>query len=146
VKIKATASSVRLPISSNTYDAANAIDDQRSTAWVEGAPDAGIGQWIKFDFGQAVILHRILVQPGYFKSPQIWKENNRIATADLSFSDGTSRSLTFTNDMKTQQTELGAVKTSWFRLTITSIYPGTSPGKYNDTALSEVTLEWEPVK
>jgi len=146
VKITPTASSVRLPIQTNTYDATNAIDDQRSTAWIEGVPDAGIGQWIKFDFGKEIIFHRILIQPGYFKNPQVWKDNNRIAAADILFSDGTSRPLTFTNDMNTQQTQLGAVKASWVRITITSIYPGTNPGRYNDTALSDVTFEWEPVK
>ena len=101
---------------------------------------------IKFDFGKEIIFHRILIQPGYFKNPQVWKDNNRIAAADMLFSDGTSRPLTFTNDMNTQQTQLGAVKASWVRITITSIYPGTNPGRYNDTALSDVTFEWEPVK
>jgi serine/threonine-protein kinase len=144
--IKPTASSVRLPIQTNTYDAVNAIDNQRNTAWIEGAPGPGTGEWIKFDFGREIILHRIIIQPGYFKSAQTWKENNRINTADILFSDGTSRTLTFTNKPDTQQTDLGAVKTSWVRLTITSIYQGTASGKYDDTALSEVTFEWEPVK
>jgi hypothetical protein len=144
--IKPTASSVRLPIQTNTYDAVNAIDNQRNTAWIEGAPGPGTGEWIKFDFGREIILHRIIIQPGYFKSPQTWKENNRINTADILFSDGTSRTLAFTNKPDTQQTELGAVKTSWVRLTITSIYQGAASGKYDDTALSEVTFEWEPVK
>ncbi|HSE16583.1 MAG TPA: protein kinase [Pyrinomonadaceae bacterium] len=146
LSITPTASSVRLPIQTNTYDAVNAIDNQRTTAWIEGAPGPGIGEWIKFDFGREIILHRIIIQPGYFKSLQIWKDNNRINTADIYFSDGTSRSLTFMNTNDTQQTQLGAVKTSWVRLTIKSVYKGANPGQYDDTALSEVTFEWEPVK
>ena len=145
LSINPLASSIRLPIQTNTYDASNAIDNQRNTAWIEGVTGPGIGEWIRFDFDREIILHRIIIQPGYFKSPQIWKENNRLAAADLNFSDGTSRRLTFTNSMETQETQLGAVKTRWVRLVITAVYQGTNPGRYDDTGLSDVTFEWEPV-
>ena len=48
--------------------------------------------------------------------------------------------------METQETQLGAVKTRWVRLVITAVYQGTNPGRYDDTGLSDVTFEWEPVR
>jgi F5/8 type C domain len=140
LKINATSSSVRLAVQSNTYYPANAIDGKRSTAWIEGADGAGLGEWIRFDFDRQITVHRILFQPGYFKSPQIWAENNRLATVTAEFSDGSSREITFDNRMDSQKFDVGAVKTRWVRLVIKSVYYGTDP----DTALSEVAFEWEP--
>jgi len=140
LKITASASSIRLAVQSNTYYAANAIDGKRSTAWIEGVQGPGIGEWIRFDFDREIVIHRILIQPGYFKSPQIWAGNNRLAVLTAQFSDGSSRELTFTDSMTSQKVDVGAIRTSWVRFVIKSVYYGTDP----DTALSEVAFEWEP--
>jgi FlaG/FlaF family flagellin (archaellin) len=140
LKINASASSMRLAVQANTYYAANAIDGKRTTAWIEGADDAGIGQWIRFDFDREITLRRILWQPGYFKSPAIWNQNNRLAAVTAEFSDGSSRELTFADRMESQKTDIGSVRTRWVRFVIKSVYYGTDP----DTALSEVAFEWEP--
>jgi hypothetical protein len=144
LKITASASSVRLAVQSNTYYAANAIDGKRSTAWIEGVDGPGIGEWIRFDFDREIVVHRILIQPGYFKSPQIWVENNRIAVLTAQFSDGSSRDLPFADSMTSQKADVGAIKTRWVRLVIKSVYHGTTPGATDDTAISEVAFEWEP--
>src|SRR5207253_6001232 len=78
LKITPSSSSVRLAVQSNTYYPANAIDGKRSTAWIEGVDGPGLGEWIRFDFDREINLHRIVIQPGYFKSPSIWAQNNRI--------------------------------------------------------------------
>jgi cytoskeletal protein RodZ len=141
LKITASASSLRLAVQSNTYYAANAIDGKRSTAWIEGDVDGpGLGQWIRFDFDREINLHRILIQPGYFKSPAIWAQNNRIATLTAYFSDGSSRDLNFSDRMDSQKVDIGSVKTRWVKLVVKSVYYGTDP----DTAISEIAFEWEP--
>lgn len=140
LKVTASASSIRLAVQSNTYYAANAIDGKRSTAWIEGVDGPGIGEWIRFDFDRDIVIHRILIEPGYFKSPQIWSGNNRLATITAQFSDGSSRELTFTDSMTSQKVDVGAIRTKWVRFVIKSVYYGTDP----DTALSEVAFEWEP--
>ena len=91
LKITASASSIRLAVQANTYYASNAIDGKRSTAWIEGADGWGEGEWIRFDFDREINLHRILWQPGYFKSPQVWAQNNRLSKVTAYFSDGSSR-------------------------------------------------------
>ncbi len=140
LKITASSSSNRLAVQSNTYYAANAIDGKRSTAWIEGADGPGIGEWIRFDFDRAIVVHRILFQPGYFKSPSIWAQNNRLAAVTAYFSDGSSRELTFTDKMESQKADVGAIKTKWVKIVIKSVYYGTDP----DTAISELAFEWEP--
>jgi len=140
LKISATASSIRLAVQANTYYALNAIDGKRTTAWIEGVDGPGIGEWIRFDFDREINLHRILWQPGYFKSPMIWSQNNRLASVTAEFSDGSSREITFADRMDSQKTDVGSVRTKWVRFVIKSVYYGTDP----DTALSEVAFEWEP--
>lgn len=140
LKITASSSSVRLAVQSNTYYPANAIDGKRSTAWIEGVDGPGLGEWIRFDFDRQINLHRILFQPGYFKSSPIWAENNRIQTLTAYFSDGSSRDLNFDDRMDSQKIDVGSVKTRWVKFVIKSVYYGTDP----DTAISEVAFEWEP--
>jgi len=140
LKITASASSVRLAVQANTYYAANAMDGKRSTAWIEGVDGPGLGEWIRFDFDREINLHRILFLPGYFKSPSVFAQNNRLATVTAQFSDGSSRDLNFSDQMQSQKIDLGAVKTRWVKLVIKSVYYGSDP----DTALSEVAFEWEP--
>ena len=139
LKITPSSSSVRLAVQSNTYYPANAIDGKRSTAWIEGVDGPGLGEWIRFDFDREINLHRILIQPGYFKSPAIWAQNNRLATLTAQFSDGTSRDLNFDNRMDSQKTDIGSVRTKWVKLVIKSVYYGTDP----DTAISEIAFEWD---
>jgi hypothetical protein len=139
LKITPSSSSVRLAVQSNTYYPANAIDGKRSTAWIEGVDGPGLGEWIRFDFDREINLHRILIQPGYFKSPQIWAENNRIAVLTAYFSDGTSRDLAFSDGMDSQKVDIGSVKTRWVKFVIKSVYYGTDP----DTAISEIAFEWD---
>jgi hypothetical protein len=139
LRITASSSSVRLAVQSNTYYPSNAIDGKRSTAWIEGVDGVGIGEWIQFDFDREINVHRILIQPGYFKSPAIWSQNNRLATVTARFSDGSSRQLNFDDIMQSQKVDLGSIKTRWVRLVIESVYYGSDP----DTAISEVAFEWD---
>ena len=140
LKITASASSVRLAVQANTYYPSNTIDGKRSTAWIEGTDGPGIGEWIRFDFDREINLHRILIQPGYFKSPSIWSQNNRLASVKAHFSDGSSRELNFDDRMESQKVDVGSIRTRWVRLMIESVHYGTDP----DTAISEVAFEWEP--
>lgn len=135
--IRASASSTRPALAGNTYEPGNALDGRLMTAWVEGVGGAGIGEWLHCDFGREVTLNRISIAPGYFKSPQIWARNNRLAAATINFSDGTSRRFRFPDRMEEQILEVGAVKTSWVRIVIEEVYDGTDP----DTAISQLAFE-----
>lgn len=140
LQMKTSASSVRYAVQTNTYVPANAVDNNKKTAWIEGVDGPGVGEWLRFDFGREINLHRIVILPGYFKSQQTWAQENRLAAATLQFSDGSSQRITFPDRMERQVIDVGAIKTRWVRLVIDGVYAGTDP----DTAVSEVTFEWEP--
>jgi hypothetical protein len=140
LKIKATASSVRYSVQSNTYEPSNAIDGNKGTAWIEGADGPGRAEWIRFDFDREINLHRILILPGYFKSPAIWARNNRISSATVSFSEGTSRLFNFPDRMERHTLDVGSIRTRWVRIELEDFYLGKDP----DTPISEVAFEWEP--
>ena len=141
VPITATASSMRKPFRGIDYAPGQTLDGSMMTAWVEGSKGPGIGEWIRFDFGRDVKLRRIFIAPGYFKSPQIWLKNNRLAVAVFYFSDGNSREFRFADQMEEQKIEVGDLTTSWVRIEIKQVYLAQDDSE--DTAVSQVTFEWE---
>jgi hypothetical protein len=138
-RITATASSTRAPLAGNTYEPGKVLDGRLMTAWVEGVDGPGLGEWIRCDFEREVTLQRISIAPGYFKSPQIWARNNRVAAATIYFANGDSRQFRFPDRMEEQLLEVGAIKTSWVRIVINEVYAGADP----DTAISQLAFEWE---
>jgi serine/threonine-protein kinase len=139
VGISATASSVRPPEPGASYDAGNAIDGRLNTAWVEGVDGSGVSQWIRFSFDREVNLRGLTIAPGYFKTPQIWSINNRLALAEVQFSDGSTQRVRFNDRMEQQQISLGSVKTSWVQILIKEVYFARDQ---QDTALSEVAFDF----
>jgi hypothetical protein len=141
VKITATASSTLAPEKGNTYAASNVLDGSLLTAWSEGVPGSGLGEWIRCDFDREVKLRRILITPGYFKTTALWSQNNRLAAATFYFSDGTSRRFTFPDRMQEQRLDTGNVKTRWVKMVIEDFYPGSVDSE--DTPISQMTFEFE---
>jgi hypothetical protein len=139
--ITATASSERSPGSGVTYHAGNVLDQSLATAWVEGVDGSGIGEWVRCDFGREVKLNRIIITPGYFKTPELWKLNNRLAAATFYFSDGSSRRFTFPDRMVEQRLDVGGIRTSWVRMEINDIYSGSADPQ--DTPISSLAFDWE---
>lgn len=139
--ITVSASSTRAPTPGSTYYSANLIDQNLRTAWDEGVPGPGIGEWIKCDFDREVSLNSIRIYPGYFKSPAIWVKNNRLAAATISFSDGSSMHVKFPDSMQPQDVSTGGVRTSSVRLVIEDIYSGANDNL--DTPISEMKFDWK---
>jgi hypothetical protein len=136
--VKVTASSTRRTEQGNSYAAGLAFDGNSRTAWSEGVKGAGKGQWIVFDFRKEEKLDAVRIEPGYFKSAEIWRKNNRLATVDLQFSDGTTRTFRFSDTMKEQKIAIGGVRTRSVKITIRDIYAGQSDSE--DTLISEVSF------
>lgn len=141
-RIVASSSSVRRADRGNFYFPNFAFDNNPATAWCEGASGSGLGEWLNFEFDRAVSLRQIKIQPGYFKTAQVWRDNNRVKTALLEFSDGTSRTATFSDQMQTQTVDVGQKQTRWVRITIEQIYNGAHDSE--DTLISEVSFVTEP--
>jgi hypothetical protein len=62
------------------HTAANAIDGDPSTAWVEGAKGNGIGERLVVAASDA---HGIALIPGYAKDEARWSKNHRVSTVQI---------------------------------------------------------------
>jgi eukaryotic-like serine/threonine-protein kinase len=119
------------------YAPQNIIDGRLETAWAEGAPGPGLGEWIVLTFKPQTV-REVEVYPGYGKQPNIFYANNRLKRATLSFSDGTKVEASFTDELRRQTIMLDApIHVSSLKLVIEDVYPGS---QFNDTAISEINL------
>ena len=137
-EVTVASSSTRKNDKGNTYAPALAFDGNPRTAWAEGAAGAGVGQWIAFDFKKEVALKKIIIMPGYFKTHELWRKNNRLKSVTLQFSDQLTKVINFPDKMEEQKIDLGSIKTKSVLIRIKSYYRGQNDAK--DTLLSEVSF------
>jgi hypothetical protein len=78
------ASSALKPMAGINYKADNAHDLSYKTAWVEGMPGSGIGEYLVYRFSaQAPRITKIIVVNGYVKSEKAWRDNARVKKLKL---------------------------------------------------------------
>jgi hypothetical protein len=132
----ATASSELKAQAGNKYDATQIFDGNVGTAWVEGKPGPGLGEWIEVGFLGEKLVSAVKIFPGYGKSEVAFQNNNRPKTIRLQFSTGVTQEISLEDAMKWQTFQVSpAVRTSSVRLIIVDVYRG---GKSDDTAISEI--------
>jgi hypothetical protein len=129
-----------------SYGPEKAWDGDAATAWAEGAPGAGVGQWIELRWPGPRRIGTVGVFPGLGKSRALFRANARIKRAKVSFSDGHEIELAF-DDVPALQyrptSEPSPWKEPWdapvtsMRLEILEVYPGE---KYEDTCVAEIML------
>jgi hypothetical protein len=132
----ATASSELKAQAGNKYDATQIFDGNVGTAWVEGKPGPGLGEWVEIGFLGEKLVSTVKIFPGYGKNEAAFQGNNRPKTIRLQFSTGATQEISLEDAMKWQEFQVTpAVRTSSVRLIIVDVYRG---GKSDDTAISEV--------
>lgn len=132
-----TASSTLSGGSVYDYSPKQVIDQDFSTSWAEGIEGNGIGEWIKMQFPAAGRINTLGIVPGFAKNTNLYQENNRIKTAGLEFSDGTTITSELTDQYGLHFIEFPTKNTSYIRLTIKDIYAGT---KYTDSPVAELDI------
>lgn len=115
----------------------NLTDQDTTTAW--RTKGDGVGETLEFSFGNQITLESVGMIPGYAKSdPQTgldrFAENRRILSAQLTFSDGTTRDISLQDSAEMQRFDIGLTTTS---VTVT-ITDTTDDPKRNFTAVSEM--------
>jgi hypothetical protein len=133
------------------YSPSNAHDFDKNTAWVEGSPDYGIGEYIEYHFNfdetnnydGGLGINRILIANGYKKSLETWKNNSRIKKLKVYLNDEPYVILNLLDSFEVQTVEIDEItfpakKTTKLKFEIIDIYKGN---KYNDTALSLLMFE-----
>jgi len=124
------------------YYASYAFDAREDTAWNEGAPGPGIGEYIKATFPTPRRVTKVGVIPGYDKRHakygDVWVLNHRLRSARLEFSDGSAQTVDFEDRRDIQYIELSSPPlTTYVKLVIVGVYPTK---QWDDTAISEIEI------
>lgn len=137
--------SSQLPGDADTadYGASNLTDDKRETAWNEGAPGAGEGEWVKFSANTPQRVTSVSIMGGFPKlykdGSDVYQKNPRPREITISY-DGGSQKFTMQDSRGEFQTFTLSkpVDTTWVTITIDSVYPGS---KYDDCCIAEVKFQ-----
>lgn len=102
IPMKVKASSTLPDIGTVNYKPENVLDGKGETAWCEGAPGSGAGQWLQFNLignkpGKYCRLEGIAITPGYAKNQKSYAENGRVRKVRVTDCDG-KRPYDFTVD------------------------------------------------
>lgn len=122
------------------YNASNVTDGNLSTCWAEGTSDAGINESILMSSDKKQHVSEITITNGYYKDEELFYKNNRVKNCKFEFSDGTSHEVTLLGEYSEQSNLIAfdpPVDTEYIKITILSVYPGN---KYNDTCISEISV------
>lgn len=119
------------------YQAENAIDRSMATAWNEGAPGDGVGEWIEVKADRLQHVQGVRICAGFASDEGTYYNNARPAAVTITFDDHTSMDMELDDLFAQYQTlELEEPKdTTSIRVTVTAVYGGN---RYSDCCISEV--------
>ena len=125
---------------SNTYVAANLVDSDYSTAWVEGVEGYGEGEYIAFSGKGPQQVSKITIVNGYWKSEEIYGKNSAVKTLEISFSGGEKKqvALNYGYGKVTEIVLDEPIVCETITMKVKSIYPGS---ECEDTCISEIFFE-----
>ncbi len=117
-------------------------DDDPWTAWTEGAPGDGTGQWIRMRFSsmKGATKVRLRIRNGYQKSHKLFVANERAKRVAFTLLPGNTtieKELTDTEGWQEVVLEQPAGVLAGLEMKIGSVFPGT---KYEDLCISDVQV------
>lgn len=124
------------------FGASNVIDGNPHTCWQEFKDDTGEGEWVEIKLKKPEKISKIGIVNGFAwpdhpKWGNVFHKNPRLKEVKLSFSDGSTQTVSFDDSHRPQVVNIDEVLTTTVKLTILSVYPGS---EWKDTSLSEVQL------
>lgn len=134
-------SSILKPHGDLEYGPHGIADGKESTAWCEGVPGNGKGQWIEMRIDRGSSFRRLLIQNGYGKTAKTYRNNGRLKTVGISVDGSAARTVELTDTHDIAPIELPNVGLyRHVRITILDVYPGE---KYSDTCVDYVSPDFE---
>lgn len=135
-----------------SYLPKNAHNWSYKTAWAEGVPGHGIGEYLLFSFpADKPRVGTIKIANGYVKSQKDWENNSRVKTIKLYLNDKVYAILHLEDSRSLQVfsvTPIGNAMDTWeqvkddpnwtLKFEIVAVYPGK---KYQDTVISEISFD-----
>ena len=108
---------------SMNYKVENVIDDNPSTAWIEGVSDDGIGQFIQFSSNNTFRVDKIDIINGFSKNQKTYMKNNRVKKVIIEFSDKSQQVYELEdNNMEYQTIDIGGINTNSVKVIIQEVY------------------------
>ena len=148
-----SASSFLKPSKSINYSVNNIHDLSYKTAWIEGVPGYGIGEFVTYHFPpENPRITKIIVVNGFAKSEETWKENSRVKKLKMYIDDKPFAILNLLDNRQEQSFKFEPIgygdredfnklqsKPWWtIKFEILDIYKGD---KYDDTAITEIYFD-----
>lgn len=144
------ASSSLAPVNSISYTANKAHDFDITTAWVEGKPGHGIGEYIEYTIDMTpdnasknLGITQIILANGYKKTKATWQENARVKKLNMVVNGKPYGMLDLLDSFEFQVINISKImlpprKITTIRFEIVDVYPGS---KFQDTAISELLFD-----
>lgn len=136
-----------------SYSARNIHDLNYKTAWIEGVPGYGIGEYIIYHFPpDNPRITEIIVVNGYVKSPSTWKNNSRVKKLKMYVNNKPFAILNLFDSRQEQHFKFEPLgyndrenweqlltKPKWsIKFEILEVYKGE---KYDDTVITEIYFD-----
>jgi hypothetical protein len=140
--VTVSASSFLSPWQGYTFYPQNVLDGKLGTSWQpQKTANGGVGQWVKLSISPPTTITGVRLGNGFqsmSKFGDLYWMNNRIKSATLSFSDGSSVTIRVPDQPEIQTFWLDPPKVcSWVNLHVNAVYRGS---KWNDLAISEFNV------
>jgi hypothetical protein len=118
-----------------------AFDGDPATAWAEGVPGPGKGEWIEVEFDRPVEIEAIEMATGFDHvtdpGEDLFPENARFKKVRVETSEGDPYEQDVPDGQRSLRIELGGRKTTRLRIVAADVVPGK---KWQDLSLSEATV------
>ncbi len=139
VNYQVTASSTLAPADGQTYEPAHVKDHGSGQTWSEGAKGPGIGEWLEITPEVAKPLSAIEMDPGYFKSEELFQANSRPRTVLVELNGDHSFTATVSDARSSCWIPIRGYgkPVQKIRLTFKEVWPG---GRFEDLCVSGIRL------
>jgi hypothetical protein len=148
-----SASSFLKPGKTSSYEPKNIHDLNYGSAWVEGVPGNGVGEFVTYHIPpNNPRINKLIVVNGYVRNDKTWIENSRVKKLKM-YLDNKPYAILNLKDVKNEQLfsvdligysdrhDYNALLIKpWYtiKFEIMEVYPGS---KYQDTAITEIYFD-----
>lgn len=137
---------IRNPRQRDSHPPEHAFDGDPSTAWNEGAPGPGDGEWIEARYRQPVRVRRIRIATGWDASSarhgDLFPLNSHLRLVQFTTDGGFSRTVAVAEGQREVVVDHLNLLTQRVRVTAVSVWPGSH---WADLCISEGTIEGPPL-
>ena len=122
------------------YLGKNLLDDDPRTAWVEGHPGDGVGEWVDLLVPEVSSFHSLTVRNGFQANAEWYHKNCRVRGYRILVDEVEVHRGELPDRMGEQEITFAPVEGQVLRFEVTSIYEGTH---YTDLVISDLSVGYQ---